>query len=123
MSIAMSAPVETASAPTRPGSMSSRLAKKSSARSGILLPAPPVGVDAVRRASLPELYASWHSTDPDLFLWAYQLRRDLHQVRLGLGHVLDYRHLLHEGDRRVQAGAAPRNRSLGPRWSRNCDLR
>jgi hypothetical protein len=35
------------------------------------------GVDAVRRASLPELYASWRSTDADLFLWIYQLRRDL----------------------------------------------
>ena len=35
------------------------------------------GVDAVRRASLPELYASWHSTDADLFLWVYQIRRDL----------------------------------------------
>jgi hypothetical protein len=31
----------------------------------------------VRRASLPELYASWRSTDADLFLWIYQLRRDL----------------------------------------------
>ena len=35
------------------------------------------GVEAARRASLPELYASWHSTDADLFLWLYQLRRDL----------------------------------------------
>ncbi len=35
------------------------------------------GVDAARRAGLPELYASWHSTDADLFLWLYQLRRDL----------------------------------------------
>jgi hypothetical protein len=35
------------------------------------------GVDAARRASLPELYASWRSTDADLFLWLYQLRRDL----------------------------------------------
>jgi hypothetical protein len=35
------------------------------------------GVDAAHRASLPELYASWHSTDTDLFLWLYQLRRDL----------------------------------------------
>jgi hypothetical protein len=35
------------------------------------------GVAAVRRASLPELYASWRSTDADLFLWIYQLRRDL----------------------------------------------
>jgi hypothetical protein len=35
------------------------------------------GVEAARRAGLPELYASWHSTDADLFLWLYQLRRDL----------------------------------------------
>jgi len=35
------------------------------------------GVEAVRRASLPELYASWRPTDADLFLWVYQLRRDL----------------------------------------------
>lgn len=35
------------------------------------------GVDACRRAGLPRLYASWRSTDGDLFLWVYQLRRDL----------------------------------------------
>ena len=35
------------------------------------------GLEAVRRADLPRLYASWHSTDADLFLWVYQLRRDL----------------------------------------------
>jgi hypothetical protein len=35
------------------------------------------GVEAAHRAGLPELYASWHSTDADLFLWLYQLRRDL----------------------------------------------
>jgi hypothetical protein len=35
------------------------------------------GVEASNRASLPELYVSWHSTDGDLFLWLYQLRRDL----------------------------------------------
>ena len=35
------------------------------------------GVEAVRRADLPELYASWRPTDADLFLWIYQLRRDL----------------------------------------------
>lgn len=35
------------------------------------------GVDACRRADLPRLYASWRSTDGDLFLWVYQLRRDL----------------------------------------------
>lgn len=35
------------------------------------------GCDAVRRAGLPELYASWNPTDADLFLWVYKLRRDL----------------------------------------------
>lgn len=35
------------------------------------------GLEAVRRADLPRLYRSWHSTDGDLFLWVYQLRRDL----------------------------------------------
>ena len=35
------------------------------------------GLDAVRRAGLPERYASWHTTDADLFLWVYKLRRDL----------------------------------------------
>jgi hypothetical protein len=35
------------------------------------------GLDAVRRADLPELYASWNPTDADLFLWVYKLRRDL----------------------------------------------
>jgi hypothetical protein len=35
------------------------------------------GLDAVRRAGLPEVYASWNPTDADLFLWVYKLRRDL----------------------------------------------
>jgi hypothetical protein len=35
------------------------------------------GLDAIRRAGLPELYASWNPTDADLFLWIYKLRRDL----------------------------------------------
>jgi hypothetical protein len=35
------------------------------------------GVAAGHRADLPRLYASWHSTDSDLFLWLHQLRRDL----------------------------------------------
>ena len=35
------------------------------------------GVEAAHRAGLPELYASWRSTDADQFLWLYQLRRDL----------------------------------------------
>ena len=70
------------------------------------------GVDAVRRASLPELYASWHSTDADLFLWVYQLRRDLrghdaaidfdaaahHARHLNLGRQRK-RHHLREGRR------------------------
>jgi hypothetical protein len=34
-------------------------------------------VQAARRARLPEMYASWHSTDGDFFLWLYQIRRDL----------------------------------------------
>ena len=42
----------------------------------IYLPA----VQAARRASLPQLYASWHSTDGDLFLWLYQIRRDLRAI-------------------------------------------
>jgi hypothetical protein len=35
------------------------------------------GLEAVRRAGLPELYASWNPTDADLFLWIYKIRRDL----------------------------------------------
>lgn len=35
------------------------------------------GLDAVRRADLPKVSASWHSTDADLFLWVYQIRREL----------------------------------------------
>jgi hypothetical protein len=34
-------------------------------------------VAAAERASLPQLYETWHSTDGDLFLWLYQIRRDL----------------------------------------------
>jgi hypothetical protein len=35
------------------------------------------GLEAVRRAGLPEVYASWNPTDVDLFLWVYKIRRDL----------------------------------------------
>ena len=35
------------------------------------------GLEAIRRADLPRLYESWRSTEGDLFLWVYQLRRDL----------------------------------------------
>jgi hypothetical protein len=34
-------------------------------------------LDAIRRAGVPEEYASWNPTDADLFLWVYKLRRDL----------------------------------------------
>jgi hypothetical protein len=33
-------------------------------------------VEAVRRAGLPELSASWRPTEADLVLWVYKLRRD-----------------------------------------------
>jgi hypothetical protein len=70
------------------------------------------GLEAVRRASLPERYASWRSTDADLFLWVYQVRRDLrghdetidfdaaasHARQLNLGRRRK-RHHLREGRR------------------------
>lgn len=34
-------------------------------------------LEAVRRTSPPETYASWGSTDADLLMWIYQRRRDL----------------------------------------------
>jgi hypothetical protein len=35
------------------------------------------GLEAVRRADLPDQYASWNPTDADLFLWVDKIRRDL----------------------------------------------
>ena len=35
------------------------------------------GVDAAYRASLPQRYASWQATDGDLFIWPYQVRREM----------------------------------------------
>jgi hypothetical protein len=35
------------------------------------------GLDAVHRAGLLALYASWNPTEADLFLWVYKIRRDL----------------------------------------------
>jgi hypothetical protein len=35
------------------------------------------GLETIRRADLPRRYESWRSTEGDLFLWVYQLRRDL----------------------------------------------
>jgi hypothetical protein len=54
---------------------------------GTYLPA----VQAARRASLPELYESWHSTDGDFFLWLYQIRRDLR----ALDSTLDFEAAAH----------------------------
>jgi uncharacterized ParB-like nuclease family protein len=77
------------------------------------------GVEAARRAGLPELYASWYPTDADLFLWLYQLRRDLrgsdaevdfdaaarHARTLNLGRRRKRLHL-REGRRPLQRRAA-----------------
>jgi hypothetical protein len=35
------------------------------------------GLEAIQRAGLPERFASWNSTDADLWLCVYQWRRDL----------------------------------------------
>ena len=60
------------------------------------------GLDAVRRADLPRLYESWHSTDGDLFLWVYQLRRDLraHDHRIDFTAAARHARTLHLGYRR-----------------------
>lgn len=52
------------------------------------------GVEAAHRAGLPELYASWHSTDADLFLWLYQLRRDLRAFDAAVDFDAAARHAL-----------------------------
>jgi hypothetical protein len=60
------------------------------------------GVEAAHRASLPELYASWKSTDADLFLWIYQLRRDLraHDATLDFDAAARHARQLNLGRRR-----------------------
>ncbi len=59
-------------------------------------------VQAARRASLPQLYASWHSTDGDFFLWLYQIRRDLRAIQHDADFDAAARHArsLHLGRRR-----------------------
>jgi hypothetical protein len=49
-------------------------------------------LDAVRRASLPEIYASWDATEADMVLWIYQLRRDLrgHAATVDFDAAADY---------------------------------
>jgi hypothetical protein len=50
------------------------------------------GLAAVRQAELPRLYESWHSTEADLFLWVYQLRRDLRAKDRSLDFAAAARH-------------------------------
>jgi hypothetical protein len=75
------------------------------------------GVDAVRRASLPELYASWHSTDADLFLWVYQLRRDLrgHDATIDFDAASRHARTLNLGRRRKREHLRGRRRPLPQR--------
>jgi hypothetical protein len=75
------------------------------------------GVDAVHRASLPELYASWHSTDADLFLWVYQLRRDLrgHDATIDFDAASRHARTLNLGRRRKREHLRGRRRPLPQR--------
>ena len=75
------------------------------------------GVDAVRRASLPELYASWRSTDADLFLWVYQLRRDLrgHDATIDFDAAAGHARQLNLGRRRKRAHLRDGRRPLPSR--------
>jgi hypothetical protein len=75
------------------------------------------GVDAVRRASLPELYASWHSTDADLFLWVYQLRRDLrgHDATIDFDAASRHARTLNLGRRRKREHLRGRRQPLPQR--------
>lgn len=50
------------------------------------------GLEAVRNAGLPRLYESWHSTEADLFLWVYQLRRDLRAKDASIDFAAAARH-------------------------------
>jgi hypothetical protein len=60
------------------------------------------GVEAAHRAGLPELYASWRSTDADQFLWLYQLRRDLraYDPAIGFDAAAEHARTLNLGRRR-----------------------
>jgi hypothetical protein len=82
------------------------------------------GLDAVRRAGLPELYASWNPTDSDLFLWVYKIRRDLRgqdaaidfdaaatHARGGKQHERSRRQVLREGSRPLARRASKPRRS------------
>ena len=75
------------------------------------------GVDAAHRASLPELYASWHSTDADLFLWLYQIRRDLraYDASVDFDAAAAHARELHLGWRRKREHLRDGRRPLQPR--------
>jgi hypothetical protein len=71
------------------------------------------GVDAVYRADLPRITASWHSTDGDLFLWVYQIRRELraHDPEVDFDHAARHARGVHLGYLRkrhhLRDGSAP----------------
>ncbi len=75
------------------------------------------GMAAVRRAGLPELYASWRSTDADLFLWIYQLRRDLrgHDAAIDFDAAAGHARQLDLGRRRKREHLREGRRPLPPR--------
>ena len=52
-------------------------------------------VEAARHAGLPKLYASWRSTDGDLFLWLYQIRRDLRALDDAADYAAAAEHAAH----------------------------
>jgi len=72
------------------------------------------GVAAAHRASLPELYASWRSTDADLFLWIHQLRRDLraHDETIDFDAAAAHARQLNLGRRRKRHHLRNANRPL-----------
>ena len=71
------------------------------------------GLDAVRRADLPRMFASWHSTDADLFLWVYQIRRELraYDPDVDFDDAARHAHSVHLGYRvrrhHLRDGSAP----------------
>jgi hypothetical protein len=75
------------------------------------------GVEAARRVGLPELYASWRSTDADLFLWLYQLRRDLraHDPSVDFDTVAQQARHINLGRRRKREHLRGASRPLPPR--------
>jgi hypothetical protein len=72
------------------------------------------GVAAARRAGLFELYESWHSTEADLFLWLYQLRRDLraHDPAIDFDAVAEHARTIDLGRARKRHHLRNANRPL-----------